>query len=191
MKKRRTLVMLFLSTALLLTTSSRAAELNWYAKGLQAEYATDYYSAVTFYIKSVNSGVKDANYAVARSYHALGNEEDALVWFIKAANSGNRFAQYDLALIYLSGNSATDIDNSSALKWLTLSAQAKHGEAAYELFKLEKEARWLKIAAEQRVQAAMQALAEAYEKGLYGLEEDETKTLFWTQSAIDAQEEGI
>ncbi len=191
MKKSRYIIpLLFLCQITIWGSTAHAAEPNWYAKGLQAEYAGDYQTAIANYTKSANSGLSDASYAIGRIYKMLGDDASSLKWFLKAANARNKFAQYEVGLIYLNGSSSTVADSNEALKWFTSSANAGLGEAAYELFKFDENAKWLKIAAEQGVKEAIKDLANAYEQGMYGLEVDVNKSKVWAQQLIESQEQG-
>lgn len=192
MRKIRYIIPLLLSSQLaLFGAASYAAEPNWYAKGLQAEYAGNYQTAIENYTKSANSGLSDANFALGRIYKSLGDDASSLAEFLKAANARNKFAQYELGLIYLNGNTATVADSNEASQWFTFSANAGLGEAAYELFKLNKNIKWLKKAAEQGVKGAMEDLANSYEQGLYGLEIDMKESSHWAQRLIETQEQGV
>ena len=105
MKKNKNLILLFLSGAiLLLGFSSYAAELNSYGKGLQAELAGDYQTAIVHYTKSANEGLSDAGFALGRTYRTLGDHSASMKWFLRAATAGNQFAQYEVGLIYLNGS---------------------------------------------------------------------------------------
>jgi len=182
---------LLLASQMILAGLSHAAEPNWYAKGLQAEYAGDYQTAITHYTKSANTGLSDASFAIARLHRTLGDDSSSLEWFLKAANAGNKFAQYEVGLVYLNGSSATVANRNEAIKWFTFAANAKQGEAAYELFKLLKDIKWLKEAAQQGVSVAMQDLSSVYEKGLYGSEVNMDESNHWTQRFIESREQGV
>lgn len=190
MKKTRFLFPWLLLGNIALVSTSRADETNWYAKGLQTEYAGDYQTAIMYYTKSANTGLSDASFAIGRLHRALGDYKASLEWLLKAANAGNKFAQYEVGLVYSYGNSTTLLNRNEAIKWFTYAASSHQGEAAYELFKLIEEMKWLEVAAEQGIQGAMQDISEAYAKGLYGAEISMDKSEYWAQRSIESQEKG-
>jgi TPR repeat protein len=180
--------LLILGQLTLSSSIAYAFDQNWYAKGLQAEFAGDYQTAIAYYTKSANMGLSDANFAIGRSYKMLGNDISSLEWFLKAAKAGNKFAQYEAGLIYLNGSSATVANSGEAEKWFTFAAKSNHGEAAYEIFNLNQDEKWLKQAAEQGVQEAMQGLANLYKSGANGFEVDIDESKRWTQRVVESKE---
>ena len=111
----------------------------------------------------------------------LFDESESFKWFLRSANQGNVFAQYEIGLIYLNGSAIAELDLVEATKWLLLAVKKKHGESAFELFKMvsepDRKIRYLKIAAEQGVLDAMKILKSAYENGLYGIMIDKVESV--------------
>lgn len=184
----RTIVPLVLCSQALFSGDVLSADKNWYAEGLKAELSGKYQLAIEHYLKSANSGVNQADYALGRLYKELGDDSASFARFMNSAKAGNKLAQFEIGLIYSKGNSAVPYDRVKAIKWLSASAQSGVGLAAYKLFQLEENSKYLIMAAEQGVGDALMDLSVAYEQGLYGLEENTIESERWYQAYISAKE---
>lgn len=181
---------IIVSSILCLSISPVAAETNWYAEGLKAEFAGDVRTAIEHYTKSANTGLSDASYALGRLYAAENEDETSFQWLLKSAKARNQFAQYDLANLYLKGNRFVDVDTTEATKWFERAAMSGHGEAAFELYKLTGNTKWLTDAAEKGVKPAMKALIEVYEKGQKVSKDNRNQKLKWEKRLAESFEQG-
>jgi uncharacterized protein len=175
---------------LCLNISPAVAETNWYAEGLKAEFAGDVVTAIEHYKKSANKGLSDASYALSRLYASKNEDETSFKWLLKSANARNQFAQYDLASLYLHGNQFVEANINEATKWFQSAAIIGHGEAAFELFKLNGDVKWLIYASEKGVKGAMETLIIAYEKSQYGLGDNKSQQQKWEKRLADSSEQG-
>jgi len=121
----------------------------------------DYKLAKQWFKRAAFYGSADAAYNLGTMYmgqkFGFPSKKDALYWWKEAAEHGHIDSQYNLGVLLAFGH-ATRIDNKGALSW------------------------WYKAATKGHKQSA-QALAEAYEKGLFGLKKDNKLSLYWQKRA--------
>ncbi len=126
-------------------------------QGVKQDYklAKEWFKRAAFY------GSADAAYNLGVLYmgRKLGypSKKDALYWWTQAAEQGHTDSQYNLGVLLAFGH-ATKADPKAALSW------------------------WYKAAVKGHKQAA-QALAEAYQKGLFGLKKDKKLADYWRKRA--------
>lgn len=130
-----------------------------YMKGQGVEQ--DYKLAKQWFKRAAFYGSADAAYNLGAMYmgqkFGFPSKKDALYWWNEAAEHGHTDSQYNLGVLLAFGH-ATKANPKSALSW------------------------WYKAAVKGHKQSA-QALAEAYEKGLFGLKKDEKLALYWQKRA--------
>lgn len=121
----------------------------------------DYKHAKQWFKRAAFYGSADAAYNLGTMYMSqkfgFPSKKDALYWWKEAAEHGHIDSQYNLGVLLAFGH-GTKIDNKGALSW------------------------WYKAATKGHKQSA-QALAEAYQKGLFGLKQDSKLTRYWQQRA--------
>lgn len=166
---------------------------NYYTLGLQAEFSGNTEEALEQYTLAAEKGLSDAKFALGRLYKdVFSDDENSFKWFKEAAEQGNVYAQYELGKIYRSDISP-ETDLALATKWFIHAAkEGKHGEAAFELFKISEsdldKLRWLRQSANQGIVQAMQLLGDAYNNGDLGLQVDTNLAQYWFTQTINAQE---
>ncbi len=130
-----------------------------YMKGLGVKQ--DYKLTKQWFKRAAFYGSADAAYNLGAIYmgqkFGFPSKKDALYWWTEAANQGHIDSQYNLGVLLAFGH-ASKADPKSALSW------------------------WYKAATKGQKQAA-QALAEAYQKGLFGLKKDNKLATYWQKRA--------
>lgn len=121
----------------------------------------DFKLAKQWFKRAAFYGSADAAYNLGTMYMSqkfgFPSKKDALYWWKEAAEHGHVDSQYNLGVLLAFGH-GTKIDNKGALSW------------------------WYKAATKGHKQSA-QALAEAYQKGLFGLKKDSKLNLYWQKRA--------
>jgi len=119
----------------------------------------DYKLAKQWFKRAAFYGSVDAAYNLGTLYMSrkLGfpSKKDAFYWWKQAAEYGHIDSQYNLGVLLAFGT-GTKADGKAALSW------------------------WYKAATKGHKQSAT-ALAEAYQKGLFGLKKDKKLSLYWEQ----------
>ncbi|MBN4080419.1 sel1 repeat family protein [Beggiatoa alba] len=124
-----------------------------HGKGVKqdSKMAKQWFKRAAFY------GSADAAYNLGTLYMSrkfgFPSKKDALYWWKQAAEQGHTDSQYNLGVLLAFGR-ASKIDTKGALSW------------------------WHKAASKGHKQSA-QALAEAYQKGLFGLKKDNELAQYW------------
>lgn len=117
----------------------------------------DFKLAKKWFKRAAFYGSADAAYNLGTMYlgqkFGFPSKKDALYWFKQAAEYGHIDSQYNLGVMLAFGH-ASKIDTKSALSW------------------------WYKAAVKGHKQSAF-ALAEAYQKGLFGLRKDPKLASYW------------
>ena len=126
-----------------------------YMKGLGVEQ--DYVKAKTIFKKAAHYGSVDAAYNLGVIYKkgltGHPSTKDAIYWWKQAADYGHADSQFNYGVILAYGKGIK-----------------KDEKAAIEL--------WL-MAAEQGHEGAIQAIAQSYEQGLFGMPRDPDKAKVW------------
>ncbi|HEX8144122.1 MAG TPA: tetratricopeptide repeat protein [Pyrinomonadaceae bacterium] len=111
---------------------------------------------------------------------------------IEAGELGSVDAQRELGALFATGDWSEGKDEARAVEWYMKAAQQGHAEAQYDLgFMLlvgegvaadaSRGLEWLIKAAEQEDYSACRLLADIYADGLFGLERDARKALYWKE----------
>lgn len=128
--------------------------------------------------------------------HGTGLPQDAkraAYWFEKAAGQNHPAGRYSLARLYLAG---VGVEKSPALARRQLLPLAEQGFVPAQLQlgllldagiggerDVGEARRWVQAAAESHHPQALEAMAQAYEKGLLGLEPDPQQARAWRERA--------
>ncbi len=192
------LLLLKVITLLLLCSISLTANASPLQDGFDAYKAGRYAQALKLWLplaqsNDISKDNADAMYNVGLLYmKGQGVTQDyklAKKWFKRAAFYGSADAAYNLGALYMSQNFGFP-SKKDALYWWTEAANQGHADSQYNLgvllafghgSKADPKAAlswWYKAAVKGNKQAA-QALAEAYQKGLFGLKKDNKLADYW------------
>jgi TPR repeat protein len=138
--------------------------------------AKDDKKAVEWYRKAATQGLAIAQNSLGGMYvKGWGVEKDVnegLGWFWKAANQGHTEAQKNVYAIYL--NEATHGNAEAMHNLATLCLKGWAGRQ-----NPEECLKWYENAAKKGIDASRNSLAQAYEKGLFGIAPDKQKAHYW------------
>lgn len=184
--------------ALKMPVPPTAAESAIISEASSAFQAKDFQKAFDLWLPLAESGVSQAQTAIAYLYATgLGTEQsdtEALAWFTKAAEEGDADAQNNLGVIYAKGG--TKATREQAIKWYLEAARRGHRGAQQNLVALNNDNLERKVAAPASAELVQM---KAYEgepvyQFLFGIsflvgngsqEVDEYAAVNWIQKAAD------
>ena len=166
-----------------------------YGRGVQRSSIT----ALGWYIKSAEQGIKEAQYNVGYLYSrngpsSLRDDKEALVWLRKSADQGYADAQRRLGEIYENGW-GIEKNYTDAAIWYRKAAEQGQREAQYLLASLyalgkgveasDKEAaHWFEKSAEQGNPGAQYTIGMYYKLGV-GVTQNYTNALTWFRKSAE------
>ena len=179
-----------------------------YEAGLAAYARSELIEAQGIFERAANRGHTGAMIELAGILERSGFIADAAIWYGKAAERGDAEGQFRFGAMYLDWQAydhskpGATLDYASARKWFLLAAEQGHRGAinlvalAYASggMGLSEEERsdvevlkWIRRAIDVDSPDAMDALADAYRSGKYGLETDPQQADSWAAKARAAR----
>lgn len=148
----------------------------------------------------------DAGHAAAQAFYGLildraDSDEEAVAYYRKSAEQGHADGQFGYGSMLASGEGIKR-DVVAGRQWITRAAEQGHKLAINELALAyvkgqleiaeaarndEEALRWVRMAAENEFVPAMEALADAYRRGGYGLPTDSKLADDWESRARKAR----
>lgn len=166
-----------------LSCGALAAPADDYQRGLRAFRTGDLVQATSALRPAASAGYAPAQVLLASILDQAEFDEEALLWFRKAAEQGDPAGEFGVGSMYLAGEGVKQ-DPVEAYAWILRAGEKNHEQAtiamasAYlraergELSPGPEPARageWLQKAAALDYLPALEALAQAYRSGAFGL----------------------